>query len=296
MTGGNGRYAPSPSSDLHLGNLRTAVVAYVAARATGRGFVLRVEDIDQRSRPDIAQRQLADLAALGLVWDAPPLYQTDRSALYCQVVADLAAKGLVYECFCSRREILEAPRAPHQPPGAYPGTCRDLSDAERKARRKTRPGAWRLRSDLGQVTLFDQLYGSYAAKVDDFVLMRADSVAAYNLAVVVDDAAQSVSQVVRGQDLLASTPRQAYLAQVLGLGQPSYLHVPLVLARDGSRLSKRDAAMAGAALWQSWGGPGGLVSGIGQSLGLLEVGEAGDIDTLVARFDLAKLPRQAWTP
>ncbi|MDR1799755.1 MAG: hypothetical protein LBR19_07755, partial [Bifidobacteriaceae bacterium] len=126
---GNGRYAPSPSSDLHLGNLRTAVVAWVAARASGRGFVLRLEDLDERSRPEVAQRQVADLARLGLTWEPPVMVQSTRREAYRQAIAYLRDRGLVYPCFCSRREILEAHRAPHAPPGAYPGTCRGLSAA-----------------------------------------------------------------------------------------------------------------------------------------------------------------------
>jgi len=270
------------------------MVAYLAAVSSGRGFLLRVEDLDDRCRPHYVQRQLADLAALGLTWAEPVVFQSGRQAVYQAALDQLAGQGLVYECFCSRREIQAAPRAPHAPPGAYPGTCRELSDAERRLKGAARPGAWRLKAQVSQLTVTDQLAGSYTGVVDDLVLMRSDGVPAYNLAVVVDDAAQGVTQVVRGDDLLSSTPRQAYLAQTLGYPLPQYLHVPLVVNQHGQRLSKRDAALAGGELWQRWGGAEGLVTDIGQSLGLLRSGEVGDLATLLDRFAVAALPRQPW--
>ena len=291
---GNGRFAPSPSCDLHLGNLRTAVVAYLAAITSGRGFVVRVEDLDDRCRPEYVQGQLDDLAGLGLVWSEPVIFQSSRRAAYQAVVDQLAQAGLVYECFCSRREILAAPRAPHAPPGAYPGTCRDLSNAAKRRKRATRPGAWRLKSQVSQLTVADQLNGLCTGVVDDFVLMRADGVAAYNLAVVVDDADEWITQVVRGIDLLSSTPRQIHLAQLLGYPLPEYLHVPLVVNHRGQRLSKRDTALGGEQLWRKWGGAEGLVTGIGQSLGLLHPGEAGDLTMLLDRFEVSRLPKKPW--
>jgi len=291
---GNGRFAPSPSCDLHLGNLRTAVVAYLAAITSERGFVMRVEDLDDRCRPEYVQRQLDDLANLGLVWSEPVIFQSTRREVYQAAVDQLEQAGLVYECYCSRREILAAPRAPHAPPGAYPGTCRELSDAVRRRKQATRPGAWRLRSQVSQLTVTDTLNGQCTGVVDDFVIMRADGVAAYNLAVVVDDAAEWVTQVVRGNDLLSSTPRQVHLAQLLGYSVPDYLHVPLVVNGRGQRLSKRDAALSGTQLWRKWGGAAGLVTGIGQSLGLLRQGEAGDLAKLADRFDVSRLPKKPW--
>jgi glutamyl-tRNA synthetase len=292
---GNGRYAPSPSSDLHLGNLRTAVVAWLAARTSGRGFVLRIEDLDERSRPAIAQRQLADLSRLGIVPDAAPMVQSERLAVYQEVLSDLRERGLVYPCFCSRREILEAPRAPHAPPGAYPGTCRHLTAAERAAKAAVRPPAWRLAAGVTAWPVTDRLHGSFDGVVDDFVLARADGTPAYNLAVVVDDAAQAVTQVVRGDDLLSSTARQAYLGHLLGYTTPEYLHVPLVLNRAGQRLSKRDGALAGPSLWENYGGAEGLLGAIGQSLGLASVREVVTLPILAARFDPDRLPAQPWT-
>ncbi|MDR2347341.1 MAG: tRNA glutamyl-Q(34) synthetase GluQRS, partial [Bifidobacteriaceae bacterium] len=265
--GGAGRFAPSPSSDLHLGNLRTAVVAYLAARCEGRAFRLRVEDIDDRSRQPIAQRQLADLAALGIDWDGPVVWQSERRAAYDAAIADLARRGLVYECFCSRRDILQATRAPHRRPGLYPGTCRELSPERAAELRAIRPGAVRLRSQVRDWEVRDRLLGASRQPVDDFTLRRADGAVAYNLAVVMDDAVQGVSQVTRGDDLLTSAGRQAYLAHLLSLAPVHYIHLPLVYNRAGQRLTKRDGALAGAALLERFGGVGGLLGAIGQSIG-----------------------------
>ena len=180
-----GRFAPSPSGDLHVGNLRTALLAWLFARSTGRDFVLRVEDLD-RVRPGAEQRQLDDLAALGLDWDGPVVRQTERLAAYDAAVQALADADLVYPCFCTRREVQEAPSAPHLPPGAYPGTCRDLTDAQREARATARPAALRLRAAVTSWTVHDVLHGDVEGVVDDVVLRRNDGTPAYNLAVVVD--------------------------------------------------------------------------------------------------------------
>lgn len=282
---GAGRFAPSPSADLHIGNLRTAVLAWLFARTTGRRFLIRVEDLDDRTHDDIARRQLADLAAIGIIWDGEPQWQSAHPERYDAVIDGLTGRGLTYECYCSRKEILTAPRAPHAPEGAYPGTCRDLDDAQRAARRAGRPPALRLRSGVGEFTVHDLLHGDYTGVVDDMVLRRGDGVAAYNLAVVVDDAASGVDQVVRGDDLLASSPRQAYLASLLGHPQPVYAHVPLALNADGKRLAKRDGAVTLAEL-----GPRRALALIAESLGM----PASDLAELAARFDPAALPREPW--
>ncbi|MCW1957687.1 MAG: tRNA glutamyl-Q(34) synthetase GluQRS [Mycobacterium sp.] len=285
-TTGAGRFAPSPSADLHIGNLRTAVLAWLFARADGRRFLIRVEDLDDRTHREIADRQLADLAAIGVTWDEPPEWQSQHPQRYDAVIESLAEQDLVYECFCSRREILEAPRAPHAPEGAYPGTCRDLSTAQRSERRESgRPPALRLRADTDLCTVTDLVHGRYSGVVDDFVLRRGDGVAAYNLAVVVDDAHSGIDQVVRGDDLLSSSPRQAYLAGLLGYPQPVYAHVPLALNDERKRLAKRDGAVTLAELGadRAWA----LITG---SLGW----PAADMAELLDRFDPAALPREPW--
>jgi glutamyl-tRNA synthetase len=281
-----GRFAPSPSADLHIGNLRTAVLAWLFARSTGRRFLMRVEDLDDRTFADVAERQLRDVAAIGVSWDEPPEYQTAHEPRYEAVIDGLTGRGLTYECFCSRRDILQAPRAPHAPEGAYPGTCRDLTDAERTEHRASgRPPALRLRSNVAEFTVTDMLHGRYTGVVDDLVLRRGDGVPAYNLAVVVDDAAQGIDQVVRGDDLLSSSPRQAYLGSLLGHPAPSYAHVPLALNADGKRLAKRDGAVTLAEL------------GIEQALSLIagSLGyTAATVDGMLAEFDPARLPRDPW--
>ena len=284
---GAGRFAPSPSADLHIGNLRTAVLAWLFARSTGRRFLIRVDDLDDRTRANVGTRQVADLAAIGLTWDAPPEWQTQHPKRYDEAIAGLAERELLYECYCSRKDIQQAPRAPHAPQGAYPGTCRDLSEAEREARRAQmgRPPALRLRAGVTEYTVHDQLHGEYTGVVDDFVVRRGDGVPAYNLAVVVDDAAQGVDQVVRGDDLLPSSPRQAYLADVLGYPQPAYAHVALVLNADGARLAKRDGAVTLAEI-----GVRRAIAEMSASLGW----PSENLDQMLARFDPALLPREPW--
>ena len=281
-----GRFAPSPSADLHIGNLRTALLAWLFARSTGRRFLIRVEDLDDRAHDDIARRQLADLAEIGVTWDEEPQWQSTHRDRYDAVVDELADRGLVYECYCTRKDILSAPRAPHAPEGAYPGTCLHLTAGQRADRRaEGRPPALRLRAGVEQFTVTDLRHGDYTGVVDDFVLRRGDGVAAYNLAVVVDDAHSGVDQVVRGDDLLPSSPRQAYLAGLLGYPQPVYAHVPLVLNEQGKRLAKRDGAVTLAEL-----GAQRAFALIADSLGT----PATDTADLLERFDPALLPREPW--
>src|SRR5215217_7813749 len=247
MTGSDGRFAPSPTGVLHVGNLRTALLAWLFARSAGARFLMRVEDLDrQRVKPGYEQQQLADLDAIGIDWDEPVVRQSERLDLYADALTRLERDGRLYPCFCTRAEIREAASAAHGPlpEGAYPGTCRELTTAERAEREAAgRPPALRLRSDADRVEFTDRLLGYQTGIVDDFVVRRGDGAFAYNLAVVVDDAAQGVEEVVRGADLVDSTPRQLYLARALGLGEPSYAHVPLVLGPDGARLAKRHGAV-----------------------------------------------------
>jgi glutamyl-tRNA synthetase len=194
---------------------------------------------------------------------------------------------MLYECYCSRSDIRQAPRAPHAPQGAYPGTCRDLTDDQRDARRREtgRPPALRLRSQHTEYTITDLVHGSYTGVVDDFVVRRGDGVPAYNLAVVVDDAAQGIDQVVRGDDLLSSSPRQAYLATLLGYREPVYGHVSLALNADGARLAKRDGAVTLAEV-----GVENAFAQIAASLGW----PSRNLDELLSRFDPSQLPRAPW--
>jgi glutamyl-tRNA synthetase len=282
-----GRYAPSPSGDLHVGNLRTALLAWLFARSTGRSFLMRVEDLD-RVRPGAEEQQLDDLRAVGLDWDGDIVRQSDRRAFYDDAIDRLTDAGRVYPCFCTRREILDAPSAPHTPPGSYPGTCRDLTDAERARRSAERPAALRLRIDVDAWTIMDVLHGEVSGTVDDLVLRRNDGVPAYNLAVVVDDGAQGVDQVVRGDDLLTSAPRQAYLATLLGHEPPTYAHVPLALNTAGQRLAKRDGAVTRTEL-EARGID--VLALIAESLDLVGTTPTELLDS----FDPQRLPRDPWT-
>ncbi|MDO2933706.1 tRNA glutamyl-Q(34) synthetase GluQRS [Paeniglutamicibacter sulfureus] len=286
---GAGRFAPSPSGDLHLGNLRTAILAWLFARSTERKFLMRVEDLD-RARAGAEAQQLSDLAAMGLSWDGEVVRQSERSNLYAAALDGLRDRGLLYECFCTRRDIADAPSAPHAAPGTYPGTCRDLTEAERAAKREMRPAALRLRTEVGSFTVTDELHGAYTGVVDDFVVLRNDGVPAYNLAVVVDDGIQGIDQVVRGDDLLSSAPRQAYLAKLLGYGIPAYAHVPLALNSEGKRLAKRDGAVTLAQLAAEGIDADAARTVILASLGL----PTSSIDAALAVFRPASLPTDPW--
>ena len=239
-----GRFAPSPTGPLHVGNLRTALVASALARSLGGDFIVRFEDLDRvTSSNDIAVQQLQDLSAVGVTSDSEPVFQSDRFDLYDAHIDRLTAIGRVYECYCSRKEIREAAQAPHGGSVVYPGTCRDLTEKERSRRRLERPPALRLRSNGAVVHFTDVLAGDCEGPVDDVVLRRNDGVPAYNLAVVVDDELQGVTQVVRGDDLLGVTPSHIHLQHLLGFSTPTYVHVPLVCGTNGERLAKRHGAV-----------------------------------------------------
>ena len=246
-----GRFAPSPTGPLHLGNLRTALVSWLQARAAGGDWLVRMEDLDRAtSSPEHEADQLAVLASIGLRSDAPVVRQSERFPLYHDAIDTLRGLGRVYECYCSRREIREAAQAPHgdapniAPDDAYPGTCRELTTARlTELRRAGRPPALRLRSAGERFVIDDLIAGHFEGAADDVVIQRNDGVPAYNLAVVVDDAAQGITHVTRGGDLLATTPRQRLLQQLLSLPEPCYAHVPLVVGSDGTRLAKRHGAV-----------------------------------------------------
>jgi glutamyl-tRNA synthetase len=284
----DGRFAPSPTGALHVGNLRTALLAWLFARTEGARFLVRMEDLDQgRVVAGSAEQQLGDLGALGLDWDGEVVFQSNRHHAYEAAIERLLAADRLYECFCTRAEIRAAASAPHGPlpEGAYPGTCLRLTPAERRRKRAGgRPPALRVRADAARIGFTDRLHGRHEAIVDDFVVRRNDGAPAYNLAVIVDDAWQGIGEVVRGDDLLDTTPRQLFLAEALELEPPAYAHVPLVLGPDGARLAKRHGAVtlqeldAGAAL--RW---------IAATLGIEGAATAGE---LRERFDPAALPRE----
>lgn len=293
-----GRYAPSPTGDLHLGNLRTAVLAWLFARSARSAFVLRFEDLDQGVvRPEFYDRQRRDLERLGLDWDSE-LCQIDHLERYRETLNRLTAGGLTYECFCTRREIREAASAPNdgeRPEGAYPGTCRTLSAETRQAHLDAgRSPAIRLRSTETMVTFQDRLLGSVTGRPDDTVLARRDGTPAYNLVVVLDDHHQGVEEVVRGDDLASSTPRQIVIAETLGQQPPAYAHVPLVLGPDGSRLAKRDGAVTlddRNALGET---DAEVLGALAASLRLSAGGPVASAAELLDRFDPEALPREPW--
>jgi glutamyl-tRNA synthetase len=284
-----GRFAPSPTGTLHLGNLRTALLAWLYARAQGAAFLLRIEDLDRgRVRARFEAEQLGDLAAIGLDWDGPVVRQSERLGLYAAALERLDADGVLYPCWCTRAEIREASSAPHGPlpEGHYPGTCRRLSAAQRAEREAAgRPPALRVDAGAARVAFTDRLHGRQEGVVDDFVVRRNDGAYAYNLAVVVDDGAQGIGEVVRGDDLLDSTPRQRWLAQRLGLPAPAFTHVPLVLGDDGARLAKRHGAVTLADRIEQGESAADVRGRLAASVGLAAPGERPSPAELVERFD-----------
>ena len=240
----------------------------------------------------MAEQQLADLTALGVTFEGAPVVQSQRLAAYREALRKLADR--TYECFCSRREIAEAASAPHGGVARYPGTCRNLTDAERVDRKRTRQPAIRLRADGAVQTVHDLLYGDFAAEVDDVVLQRNDGIPAYNLAVVVDDAFSGVDQVVRGDDLLPAAATQAFLAELLRYPPPTYAHVPLAVNAEGRRLAKRDGAVTLPDLAALGLGPEAVLDVIARSLDLAVPGERITLDVMLERFDPRRLPRSPW--
>ncbi|MBC2871266.1 tRNA glutamyl-Q(34) synthetase GluQRS [Bittarella massiliensis] len=300
-----GRFAPTPSGRMHLGNLLCALLAWLSARAEGGRVVLRIEDLDAvRSPRSYADLLEDDLRWLGLFWDEGgssggpdgPYYQSERTALYQAALARLEEQGLVYPCFCSRAQ-LHAAQAPHLSDGRvlYPGTCRNLTAQEVAQQRQHRPPALRLRVPDETVSFVDRHLGPYSENLQrecgDFLIRRSDGVFAYQLAVVVDDAAMGVTQVARGADLLSSTPRQLYLYRLLGLPVPTFAHIPLLTAPDGRRLSKRDGDLDLGAIRRRLPGPEPLLGLLGWLCGLLERPEPVHAQDLVSLFSWDKIPK-----
>ncbi|HLV60677.1 MAG TPA: tRNA glutamyl-Q(34) synthetase GluQRS [Fredinandcohnia sp.] len=301
-----GRFAPSPTGDPHLGNAFTALLAWVSVRAQQGVFVLRMEDLDKpRERPGAAERILRALRWLGLDWDEGPdvggpfgpYVQSERLDLYEAAVRRLVEAGLAYECWCSRKEIavVSAPHPGEEGP-RYPGTCRTPDPTRAAARRaQGRLPSFRLRVPRGPIAFEDGVFGPQRIDVDaqvgDFVIRRADGFFAYQLAVVVDDAAMGITEVLRGEDLLSSTPRQLLLYEKLGLAPPRFLHVPLLLGPDGARLAKRHGAASLVELMERGEDPRAVCGALATLAGLARDGERLTPRDLVARWDPARLPR-----
>lgn len=284
-----GRFAPTPSGRMHLGNIFSALLCWLSARAQGGALLMRIEDLDtQRTSPAFAEALFDDLRWLGLDWDEGPLpgarpfsdafyCQSLRTAFYEEQLARLASLGLVYPCYCSRAELHAASvaNAPHLGDSSYVynGRCRDFPQKAQAAARG-RPPAMRVRTPNETVSFFDACQGDYrqnlAAECGDFILRRSDGVFAYQLAATADDGAMGVTEVVRGRDLLPSTPRQIWLLRTLGYPVPRYCHVPLLLAPDGRRLAKRDQDLDIAALRERLPGPEPLLGALAYLAGLID--------------------------
>jgi glutamyl-tRNA synthetase len=290
-----GRLAPSPTGRLHLGNARTFLAAWLSARAAGGRILLRVEDLDRpRVRPGAVEALFADLGRLGFDWDGEVVTQSRRTALYAAALDRLKAGECVYPCTCSRADVERAASAPHadEDGPTYPGTCagRRTADAEALAGRRF---AWRFRVQRTP-PFSDGLHGRVALDLQqrggDFVVWRSDGVPAYQLAVVVDDAAQGVTEVVRGDDLLSSTPRQLLLYEALGLAAPQFLHVPLVLGPDGRRLAKRHGPSAVGELLAAGVAPERLIGWLAWTLGQLSEPRPAELRELLPLWDLRRVP------
>ncbi len=289
-----GRFAPTPSGRMHLGNAFAALMAWLAVRSEGGRLVLRIEDLDPRAQvPERATAVMDDLRWLGLDWDEGPLWQSTRMNVYEEALCTLNRAKLTYPCFCTRAE-LHAAHAPHTADGSsiYQGRCRHLSPEEVVRLSAHHPPAIRLRvppedDPLGTIHVDDLVYGAHdevlARDCGDFLIRRSDGVFAYQLAVVVDDAAAGVTLVVRGRDLLGSTARQMYLARLLGYAPPRYGHIPLLMAPDGRRLSKREHDLTLGALRSMGIRPERILGMLGHAVGFCEENDA-TLDELIASF------------
>lgn len=241
-----GRFAPTPSGRLHLGNLLCCLLAYLSCRSQGGKFLLRIEDLDAPRCPKrLADQCLSDLRFLGFDWDEPPLYQSERTDVYQQAFDRLRAMGLIYPCFCTRAQLhaAQAPNLGDREP-VYNRACAALTPEEIAERAKTRTPAMRLRVPDEDVSFVDGHFGPVCENLErdcgDVILRRSDGLFAYQLAVVVDDALSGVTEIVRGRDILSATPRQIYLQRLLGYATPAYRHIPLLMDSQGRRLAKRD--------------------------------------------------------
>ena len=298
-----GRLAPSPTGVLHLGNARTFLLAWLSVRARGGTLLLRIEDIDgPRVKAGATEQAMEDLRWLGLDWQGEVFVQSSRRKLYRAAAQRLVDAGLAYPCVCTRKEVDEAASAPHADMSGgggdgpiYPGTCRGRFSSIDDAKQQTgREAALRFRVDGGDVPFVDGFRGAQAGAIaGDFVIQKRDGDPAYQLAVVVDDAAQAVTEVLRADDLLPSTPRQLLLYRALGLCEPTFVHVPLLVGKDGLRLAKRHGDTSLRHFRQLGVTAADLVGYLAKSCGLRATQDACTPAELVKDFDLRQLPRTA---
>lgn len=292
-----GRFAPSPTGRMHAGNIFSALLAWLIAKSQGGSIVLRIEDLDkERSKPHFIDAVQRDFETLGLFWDEGPYYQHDREEAYAEAFDSLAKRGLTYPCFCTRAD-LHAASAPHYGEKlVYPGYCRMLGPGEQARRAARRAPAQRLIVPDEDVEFTDTIQGVYrqnlATECGDFLVRRSDGAFAYQLAVVVDDAAQGITSVVRGVDLLCSTPQQMHLQDLLGFEHPVYAHVPLIVAEHDRRLSKRDHDAAIDALLARFGSPEAVIGHIAGATGIARTCDPATPEELLEEFDMRSLPEQ----
>ena len=291
-----GRFAPTPSGRMHLGNVFAALIAWLSVRSRGGALVLRMEDLDtQRTSEEYAAVLRQDLRWLGLNWDIETQPQSQRSQVYDRYFDILERKGLLYPCYCTRSQ-LHSVNAPHLSDGTYvyPGTCRNLTEKEKAA--FDRKPAWRVKVPDRQWTVEDLVQGTYkenlAFDCGDFVVRRADGTYVYQLAVTVDDGEAGVTEVVRGTDLLSSAPRQMYLQELFGFDHPQYGHVPLLLAPDGRRLSKRDQDLDLGVLRQRMTAET-LIGSLAHTAGLIDTPAPISAKELATEFSWEKLKKES---
>ncbi len=289
-----GRLAPSPTGRMHAGNVFASLMAWLVAKSQGGRIVLRIEDLDAgRSRAEYADALQRDFERLGLVWDDGPYFQHDRREAYHDAYQSLAARGIVYPCFCTRSDV-HAASAPHRGQKVvYPGTCRRLTESERETLGQGRTPTRRLTVPDQTIAIHDLVQGPFKQNLQrecgDFLIRRADGTFAYQLAVVVDDAEQGVNSVVRGVDLLCSTPQQVHLQTLLSLPHPVYAHVPLFVVDDGRRLAKRDGDAALDVLLARFGTPEAVIGHIANLAGLAPTNDPTTPEKLLREFDPSNL-------
>ena len=289
-----GRFAPTPSGRLHLGNVLCAMLAYLSVRSKGGRFLLRIEDVDiPRCPRSLARQCIDDLRWLGFTWDEEPLYQSDRSDVYRDVLDRLTDAGHTYPCFCTRAQLMSL-AAPNlgDTQVIYQRTCANLTAEEAVEKAKTRAPAIRLRVPDEEITFTDGLFGrqreNLARDCGDFILRRSDGLYGYQLAVVVDDALSGVTEIVRGRDILSATPRQLHLQRLLGYDTPDYIHIPLLVDHQGRRLAKRDKDLDLTALAQRFT-PEDILGMLAYSAGLLEEVRPMTLEALIPLFDWQKV-------